>query len=221
MATHADDWSPYWDRLTPSPPGFERSGISFQQYTGLIAIPGNWGGGLELGALAAYLDITILVMGPEAFCIYGSMVSTAAHRRLCLWHEASHFELVTSDVPEWIWLRGHGAPPSTHYTATHFASTRGGGKLPRRAWQPLDPTTMQAQHPAIRIRREPRPVLPENLTHAAATWAQVTMPLRRPNPGQGNCLFHAVSQARQARGSRYGHLQSQGGHHSGHACARW
>ena len=33
------------------------------------------------------------------------------------------------------------------------------------------------------------------------------MPLRRPNPGQGNCLFHAVSQAWQERGTHYGHLQ--------------
>ena len=168
--------------------------------------PRAWGGSLELGALAAYLDISIMVMGSEAFCIFGSMVTTAAHRRLCLWHEASHFELVTSDIPEWIWLRGHGAPPDTHYAATHFASMRGGGKRPRRAWQPLDPTTMQAQHPAIRTRRE-GPGLPENLMHAAATWAQFAMPMRRPNPGQGNCLFHAVSQAWQERGTHYGHLQ--------------
>ena len=82
-----------------------------------------------------------MVMGPEVHCIHGSMAATAAHRRLCLWHENSHFELVTSDIPEWIWLRGHREPPSTQYAATHFASMRGGGKLPRRAWQPLDLAT--------------------------------------------------------------------------------
>ena len=141
MATHADDWSPFWDGLTPSPPGLERSGISFQQYTELIATPGNWGGGLELGALAAYLNISILAMGLEALAIYGTMDSTAARRRLCLWHEASHFELVTSYIPEWIWHRGHGAPPSTHYAATQYAGMRGGGKHPRRTWQPLTETT--------------------------------------------------------------------------------
>ena len=118
MTEHATAWEPFWNGESPAPPGLELPCDSFQEYIRIIANPGQWGGGLELGVLADLLKSTILILGPDLHAIYGS-----GSPRICLKLAAGHYERVTSVVPTWIWDRDAPPPRLPPQDLSHPQST--------------------------------------------------------------------------------------------------
>ena len=70
----------------------------FSSYLDRLASRCTWGGALELTALAEYLDVFILVLGPHHPPELHNI--DAAFRMLALWFQDDHYECLNGPLPE-------------------------------------------------------------------------------------------------------------------------
>ena len=70
----------------------------FSAYLDRLASRCTWGGALALTALAEYLDVFILVLGPHHPPALHNI--DAAFRMLALWFQDDHYECLNGPLPE-------------------------------------------------------------------------------------------------------------------------
>ena len=93
-----DKFEPLWDGNSPESGETPMPNRDFSAYLDRLASRRTWGGALELTALAEYLDVAVLVLGPHhPPALYNI---DAASRMLALWFQDDHYECLNGPLPE-------------------------------------------------------------------------------------------------------------------------
>ena len=97
-----------WDHHTPAAPGNSVPCSSIEEYIRLVSQPGAWAGNMELLAISRiHPDHPMLTIGPRTQpTALGNrqQVPPPPRNRISLWLANGHYELLTSIVPEWVWI---------------------------------------------------------------------------------------------------------------------
>ena len=97
-----------WDHHTPAAPGNSVPCSSIEEYIRLVSQRGAWACNMELLAISRiHPDHPMLTIGPRTPpTALGNrqQVLPPPCNRINLWLANGHYELVTSIVPEWVWI---------------------------------------------------------------------------------------------------------------------